>query len=68
MNFLQIMKIIWLRLINFKLINNVHIESKKGFTYSIELLVKARRLNFLIAEIPAQWEERSNGKGCTSER
>ena len=50
------------RLFSKKLINHVHIESKKGFTYSIELLVKARRLNFLIAEIPAQWEERSNGK------
>ena len=50
------------RLFSKKLIDHVHIESKKGFTYSIELLVKARRLNFLIAEIPAQWEERSNGK------
>ena len=50
------------RLFSKKLINHVHIESKKGFTYSIELLVKARRLNFLIAEIPAQWEERSTGK------
>ena len=39
-----------------KLINNVHIESKE-FTYSIELLVKAKRLNFLIAEIPSQWAE-----------
>ena len=50
------------RLFSKKLINNVQIESKKGFTYSIELLVKAKRLNFAIAEIPAQWEERSNGK------
>lgn len=50
------------RLFSKKLINVVHIESKKGFTYSIELLVKAKRLNFLIAEIPSQWAERSSGK------
>jgi len=50
------------RLFSKKLINDVHIESKKGFTYSIELLVKAKRLNFLIAEIPSQWAERSSGK------
>ena len=50
------------RLFSKKLINNVQIESKKGFTYSIELLVKARRLNFVIAELPSQWAERSSGK------
>ena len=50
------------RLFSKELVNNVQIESKKGFTYSIELLVKARRLNFVIAEIPSQWAERISGK------
>jgi len=49
------------RLFSRKLIDYVQIESKKGFTYSIELLVKARRLKLSISEIPAKWEERSYG-------
>ena len=50
------------RLFSKKLLNSVCIESHKGFTYSIELLVKARRLRLNIGEIPAQWEERSEGE------
>ena len=49
------------RLFSKKLLDYVQIESKKGFTYSIELLVKARRLNLSISEIPAKWAERCNG-------
>lgn len=49
------------RLFSKKLLNFVEIESKKGFTYSIELLVKARRLRLSISEIPAKWEERKIG-------
>ena len=49
------------RLFSRKLLNVVKIESKVGFAYSLELLAKCNRLKFKIAEIPAQWEERSEG-------
>ena len=41
---------------------NIEIESSEGFTYSLELLVKCNRLKLKIFEIPAQWEERSEGE------
>ena len=37
------------------------IESELGFAYSLELLSKCNRLKLNISEIPAQWEERSEG-------
>ena len=49
------------RLFSRRLLNTVTVESKKGFAYSLELLVKCNRLKFKIVEIPAQWEERSEG-------
>jgi len=49
------------RLFSRKLLNVVKIESKVGFAYSLELLAKCNRLKFNITEIPAQWEERSEG-------
>ncbi len=49
------------RLFSRKVLDNIVIESKKGFTYSIELLVKAHRLNYSIQEIPSTWIERTNG-------
>tara|TARA_B100000989_G_scaffold278538_1_gene240411 strand:- start:246 stop:965 length:720 start_codon:yes stop_codon:yes gene_type:complete len=49
------------RLFSRKLLNEVDIESKVGFTYSLELLAKCNRLNYKISEVPAQWEERSEG-------
>ena len=49
------------RLFSRKLINTVKIESRLGFAYSLELLAKCNRLGFGIKEIPAQWEERSEG-------
>lgn len=49
------------RLFSRKLLNSVNIESKLGFAYSLELLAKGNRLGFKIKEIPAQWEERSEG-------
>ena len=49
------------RLFSRKLLNEVNIESKVGFAYSLELLAKCNRLNYKISEIPAQWEERSEG-------
>ena len=49
------------RLFSRKLLNEVNIESKVGFAYSLELLAKSNRLKYKISEIPAQWEERSEG-------
>tara|TARA_B100001057_G_C22817278_1_gene937972 strand:- start:1267 stop:1992 length:726 start_codon:yes stop_codon:yes gene_type:complete len=49
------------RLFSRKLLNTVNIESKLGFAYSLELLAKCNRLGLKIKEIPAQWEERSEG-------
>ena len=50
------------RLFSRKLLNEVEIDSKIGFAYSLELLVKCHRLKKKIAEVPALWEERSEGK------
>jgi len=49
------------RLFSRRLINMVTIESEVGFAYSLELLAKCNRLKLKITEIPAQWEERSEG-------
>ena len=49
------------RLFSRNLLNHVEIESEKGFSFSIELLVKAERLGMKIGEVPAQWEERTKG-------
>lgn len=50
------------RLFSRKLLNEVEIDSKIGFAYSLELLVKCHRLKKKIAEVPSLWEERSEGK------
>lgn len=50
------------RLFSKNLITNCGIESTKGFSYSLELLVKADRYKYKIVEVPAQWEERSVGQ------
>ena len=49
------------RLFSRRLLNTVNIESKIGFAYSLELLAKCNRLKLKMSEIPAQWEERSEG-------
>ena len=49
------------RLFSRKLLDEVSIESKVGFAYSLELLAKCNRLKYKITEIPAHWEERSVG-------
>jgi len=49
------------RLFSRQLLNEIDIESKAGFAYSLELLAKCNRLNYKISEVPAQWEERSEG-------
>ena len=50
------------RLFSNRLLKKVKIESKLGFAYSLELLVKCNRLKMAIEEVPAKWEERSVGK------
>jgi dolichol-phosphate mannosyltransferase len=49
------------RLFSRKLLNEIKIESNFGFSYSLELLVKCKRLKYKITEIPAIWEERKIG-------
>jgi glycosyltransferase involved in cell wall biosynthesis len=49
------------RLFSRRLIETVQIESVQGFTYSIELLVKAHRLRWPVADVPARWFERKQG-------
>jgi dolichol-phosphate mannosyltransferase len=49
------------RLFSRRVIDRIAIESDQGFCYSIELLVKGHRLGWPIAEVPAQWRERSHG-------
>lgn len=50
------------RLFSTKLLNSVKIESKLGFAYSLELLVKAERMKLKITQVPSRWEERSKGE------
>ena len=50
------------RLFSRKLLNEVKIESQVGFAYSLELLAKCNRLEYKISEVPAKWEERSEGQ------
>ena len=50
------------RLFSKKLIDNIQIESKKGFTLSLELTAKAHRLGYKITEVPTIWKERNKGK------
>lgn len=50
------------RLFSSNLLKKVKLESKLGFAYSLELLVKCERLGLKIDEVPAKWEERIEGK------
>lgn len=50
------------RLFSKKILDKYEIESKLGFAYSLELLVKAHRDGFKITQIPSSWEERELGK------
>ena len=50
------------RLFSSRLLEKVKIESKLGFAYSLELLVKCHRMKMNIKEVPAKWEERNVGK------
>ena len=46
------------RMFSRRVIDRIAIESSEGFCYSIELLVKAHRLRWKIAEVPVTWIER----------
>ena len=45
-----------------KLLENIEIESTKGFTIGLELVAKAKKLNMPISEFPTIWTERKFGK------
>jgi len=49
------------RLFSRRVMDEIVVESDRGFCYSIELLVKCHRLGWRIGEIPAQWFERAHG-------
>jgi len=49
------------RLFSRRVLDEIAIESDRGFSYSIELLVKCHRLGWTIGEVPAQWLERTQG-------
>lgn len=51
------------RMFSRRAITEIDIESTAGFTYSLELLVKAHRLGWSVGEVPAQWRERAQGQG-----
>ena len=49
------------RLFSRRTINEIPVESERGFCYSIELLVKCHRLGWRIGEVPARWFQRAHG-------
>ena len=49
------------RLFSRRVIDRIPVESDQGFCYSIELLVKAHRLGWPIADVPVRWFERRHG-------
>ena len=51
-----------LRLFSRRLLDRARIESSAGFAYGIELLVKCHRLSWKVAEVPAEWYERTTGR------
>jgi glycosyltransferase involved in cell wall biosynthesis len=49
------------RLFARRILDQIVIESDRGFCYSIELVVKCHRLGWRIGEVPAHWRERTRG-------
>lgn len=49
------------RLFSRRAIDEIHVESSEGFSYSIELLTKAHRLGWRIGDVPAKWIQRKHG-------
>jgi dolichol-phosphate mannosyltransferase len=50
------------RMFSRRVLEGIEVESQQGFTFTIELLVKADRLGWTIEEVPALWFERTVGK------
>jgi len=50
------------RLFSRRVVDEIVIESERGFCYSIELLVKCHRLGWPIGEVPAHWFQRAHGQ------
>jgi glycosyltransferase involved in cell wall biosynthesis len=50
------------RLFSRRVVDEITIESARGFCYSIELLVKCHRLGWPIGEVPARWFQRAHGQ------
>mgnify|MGYP001318384474 FL=1 len=50
------------RLFSKSIVEKFPIESKKGFTFSIELLAKAYRYNYKITELAEKWPVRTSGE------
>ena len=49
------------RMFSRRVMDEIRIESDRGFCYSIELLVKVHRLGWRVGEVPADWFERKQG-------
>lgn len=49
------------RLFSRRVMDEIVVESDRGFCYSIELLVKCHRLGWRVGEVPARWFERTRG-------
>jgi dolichol-phosphate mannosyltransferase len=50
------------RLFSRRVIDRIAVESDEGFCYSIELLVKAHRLGWPMADVPVRWFQRRHGE------
>ena len=50
------------RLFSRHIIDTIEIESRMGFSYSFEMMVKVHRLRWRVFEFPAEWHERKVGK------
>src|SRR5581483_11621966 len=44
------------------LFDDIHLESTQGFEYSLEIVLKAFKKGYKIAEIPTVWKDREAGK------
>jgi len=49
------------RLFSRRAVDTIEVESDSGFCYSLEMLAKAHRLGWPVADVPAQWFERTQG-------
>ena len=49
------------RLFSRRVIEQIPVESDRGFAYSFELLVKAHRLGWPVTEVPVDWHQRKAG-------